>query len=198
MLVMGMQLGIQRDEEKRRKKEIVLGYLTDHLKVSAVRFSVKRKNYETFKTLLFEAHSRSIKSSNHQANLNVNCTRLWCTICIYSTTNMLEWSCVFLFSRRECVSTMTGLQIKRIACLLFKMKPCTQMPTEKGKKICFEIYTIYFLWLMYLIELRMHDYSMLQAIAECSCRFTRVENQKERIEKDVCLHHKSILTNSLN
>lgn len=34
MLVMGMNLGIQRDEEKRRKKEIVIGYLTDHLKVS--------------------------------------------------------------------------------------------------------------------------------------------------------------------
>lgn len=41
MLVRGMHFGIQRDEEKRKNKEIVIGYLTDHLKVSFIKFHYK-------------------------------------------------------------------------------------------------------------------------------------------------------------
>lgn len=33
MIVMGLNLGICREEEKQAKKEVIIGYLTTHLKV---------------------------------------------------------------------------------------------------------------------------------------------------------------------
>lgn len=34
MIVMGLNLGICREEEKQAKKEVIIGYLTTHLKVN--------------------------------------------------------------------------------------------------------------------------------------------------------------------
>lgn len=59
MLVRGMNFGIQRDEEKRKNKEIVIGYLTDHLKVSFIKFHYKfhHRIKINFQRLLAHAHN---------------------------------------------------------------------------------------------------------------------------------------------
>lgn len=96
MLVMGMHFGIQRDEEKRRKKEIVLGYLTDHMKVSAAHICNIHNNVS--KDVISQI-SKQRRASDDQANLDVNCVR--CTICIHIVWSMAVWlmcsiGCVFV------------------------------------------------------------------------------------------------------
>lgn len=44
MIVMGLNLGICREEEKQAKKEVILGYLTSHLKVNSLTLVVVMLN----------------------------------------------------------------------------------------------------------------------------------------------------------
>lgn len=37
MIVMGLNLGICREDEKKAKKEVIIGYLTGHLKVRTTK-----------------------------------------------------------------------------------------------------------------------------------------------------------------
>lgn len=42
MIVMGLNLGICREEEKQAKKEVIIGYLTSHLKVNTDTIHVRQ------------------------------------------------------------------------------------------------------------------------------------------------------------